>query len=37
VNPTQSPDLYQHADFFLADGAAEVIWRPILDWILAHR
>jgi pimeloyl-ACP methyl ester carboxylesterase len=37
VNPAQSPDLYQHADFFLADGAAAVVWRPILDWILAHR
>jgi hypothetical protein len=37
VNPTQSPDLYQHADLFLADGAAAVIWQPILDWILAHR
>jgi hypothetical protein len=37
VNPTMSPALYGHADFFLANEAASVIWRPILDWIRAHR
>jgi hypothetical protein len=37
VNPTLDPSLYGHADFFLADNAASVIWQPILDWIRAHR
>lgn len=37
VNSTQNPALYGHADFLLANGAADVVWRPILDWILAHR
>ena len=37
LNPTPSPGLYGHADFFLAIDAAAVVWRPILDWILAHR
>ena len=37
VNPTLSPSLYGHADFFLANNAATEIWQPILDWIRAHR
>ena len=37
VNPTLDPSLYGHADFFLANDAAAKIWRPILDWIQAHR
>ena len=44
VNPSLDPSLYGHADFFLADSAqnpadnaANKIWRPILNWILAHR
>jgi pimeloyl-ACP methyl ester carboxylesterase len=37
VNPTLDPTLYGHADFFLADNAASVIWQPILNWIRAHR
>ncbi len=44
VNTTLIPSLYGHADFSLADSAANPadnaankIWRPILDWILAHR
>jgi pimeloyl-ACP methyl ester carboxylesterase len=44
VNSTLNPSLYGHADFFLADSAtipadnaANKIWRPILEWILAHR
>jgi hypothetical protein len=44
VNQALNPSLYGHADFFLADSAknpadnaANKIWRPILDWILAHR
>lgn len=35
-NPTFDPSLYGHADFFLADDAADVVWRPILEWIRAH-
>ena len=37
VNPTLDPNLYGHADFFLANNAASAIWQPILDWIRAHR
>ena len=37
VNPTLDPSLYGHADFFLANNAASVIWQPILNWIWAHR
>ena len=37
VNPTLDPSLYGHADCFLANNAASVIWQPILDWIQAHR
>jgi len=44
INATLNPSLYGHADSFLADSAANTsdnaankIWRPILDWILAHR
>ena len=37
VNQLWDPSLYGHADFFLADDAASVIWQPILDWIRAHR
>jgi len=37
LNPTQNPSLYGHADFFLANDAATVVWQPILEWIRAHR
>lgn len=37
VNPVLDPSLYGHADFFLANDAADVIWQPILDRIRAHR
>ena len=37
LNPGMIPTLYGHADFLLANDAASVVWRPILDWILAHR
>lgn len=37
MNPGMIPTLYGHADFLLANDAANVVWRPILDWILAHR
>jgi hypothetical protein len=37
INPTLNPNLYGHADFFLANNAASEIWQPILDWIRAHR
>jgi pimeloyl-ACP methyl ester carboxylesterase len=37
INPALSPNLYGHADSFLANDAASKIWRPILDWIQAHR
>jgi len=37
INAALSPNLYGHADFFLANDAASKIWRPILDWIQAHR
>jgi len=37
VNPTLDPSLYGHADFFLANNAASVIWQPIRDWIRARR
>ena len=37
VNPTLNPNLYGHADFFLANNAAGEIWQKILDWIKAHR
>lgn len=33
VNPNNDPTLYGHADFFLANNAADEIWRPILEWI----
>jgi len=37
VNPLFNPALYGHGDFFLANDAASMVWRPILDWILARR
>ena len=37
LNPDMLPSLYGHGDQFLANDAASVVWRPILEWILAHR
>ena len=37
VNPGMLPSLFGHADIFLANTAAKEVWKPILDWILAHR
>jgi len=28
---------YGHADLMIADDAEQLVWRPILDWIKAHR
>jgi pimeloyl-ACP methyl ester carboxylesterase len=36
VNDTLDPKLYGHADFFMADNAAEFVWRPILNWMVAR-
>jgi hypothetical protein len=36
INPTFDPSLYGHADFFLADDAADVVWQPILEWVWEH-
>lgn len=36
LNPTFDPSLYGHADLFLADGASDVVWHPILEWIRDH-
>jgi len=36
VAPPDLPD-FLHADLFWAGLAETTIWRPILDWILAHR
>jgi len=36
VNPAFDPALYGHADLFMANDAADVIWRPILNWIQEH-
>jgi dienelactone hydrolase len=37
LNPGLLPSLYGHGDQFLANDAASVVWRPILEWIRAHR
>lgn len=37
LNESFVPSGYGHADFFLANDAAEKVWQPILDWILARR
>jgi len=26
-----------HADLFLATDAQKLVWKPILDWLVAHR
>jgi hypothetical protein len=36
VNPAFDPALYGHGDLFMANDAADVIWRPILNWIQEH-
>ena len=36
VNPPAYPDL-AHADLFLAPVAEELVWFPILEWMLAHK
>ena len=43
IDTALNPSLYGHADFLLADSAANPddnaankIWRPILEWIVAH-
>lgn len=28
---------FGHADLFMARDAETLVWRPILDWIVAHR
>ena len=37
LNPAMSPALYGHADFFLANDAATMVWQTILDWIVARK
>jgi hypothetical protein len=34
----ESAALYDmgHIDLWIADNAPELVWRPILDWIVAH-
>jgi hypothetical protein len=27
---------FGHSDLFLADNAAELVWKPLYDWIVAH-
>jgi hypothetical protein len=37
LNPLpDAPSYYGHADVFLADDAADRVWRPIMEWIKAH-
>ena len=28
---------FGHADLFLATDAQKLVWKPILDWLVAHR
>jgi hypothetical protein len=28
---------FGHADLFTATNAETLVWKPILDWIVAHR
>jgi hypothetical protein len=28
---------FAHGDLFLAKHADKLVWKPILDWIVAHR
>jgi dienelactone hydrolase len=37
LNEAFTPSGYGHADFFLANEAATVVWQPILEWVRAHR
>ena len=36
VNPPAYPNL-AHADLFLAPAAEDLVWFPILQWMLAHK
>jgi hypothetical protein len=33
----QRQEDFGHADTLLADDAETAVWKPILDWIVAHR
>jgi len=36
-DPDQWMTDFGHADLFAARSAERLVWRPILNWILAHR
>jgi len=38
LHPDEEQDLdFGHVDLFTAGNAPELVWQPILEWILAHR